>query len=442
MVGDSTRAFGGIKRLMAKFPAPLVLRLYNLLLALVGMMSLPLVLFGLLWRADARRGLAARLGFGWPAGTPGELLWAHGASVGEVEALAPLVRRWQVAHPQAPVVVTALTLTGVATARRLLPGIHAITAPLDFPLVTGRLVRRLRPSLFLFTENELWPNLLLALRRKGVPSVQVSGRVSAGAASGLAMFPRVSRAVLDCVSRFLLQSEADRSRLLSLGVDAERLFVTGSLKGSGEVQEPPAVLASLASRELVVAGSTHAGEELLLAEALQSLQRTHRDLLLILAPRHPERFAEVADQLSEMEIPFLRRSELVGARFPKDPQVLLLDTLGELAGCYGMARVAFVGGSLVPVGGHNLLEPARFGVPIVVGPHIESVAELADRLEAAGGLRRAATAAELAVEIEHFLHVRDPEAATAARAMAAELSGALDDTWRALEVPLNGRPLV
>lgn len=427
---------------MAAFPAPIVLRLYNLLLALAGVVLFPLVLFGLLWRADARRGIFSRLGLGWPTGGEGDLLWAHGASVGEVEALAPLVRRWQVAHPGAPVVVTALTLTGVATAERLLPGIHAITAPLDFPLVTGRLVRRLRPSIFLFTENELWPNLLLALRRAGVPSVQVSGRVSAGAAGALAMFPRFSRAVLDCVSRFLLQSEADRNRLLSLGVDAERLFVTGSLKGSGEVQGAPAVLAGLARRELVVAGSTHAGEEEFLVEALHSLQMTHQNLLLILAPRHPERFGEVAEKLAEMDVPFLRRSELVGAVFPEGHQVLLLDTLGELAGCYGMARVAFVGGSLVPVGGHNLLEPARFGVPIVVGPHVSSVAELADRLESVGILRRASTSAELAVEIEHFLHVSNPEAAASARAIAGELSSALDDTWRALEVPLDGGSLV
>ncbi len=425
-----------------EFPSPIVLRLYNVLLALVGLLSLPLVLLGLLWRADARRGIFARLGMGWPSRGNGELLWAHGASVGEVEALAPLVRRWQGAHPGAEVVVTALTTTGVATATRLMPGVHAVTAPLDFPLVTGRLVRRLRPSLFLFTENELWPNLLLALRRAGVPSVQVSGRVSPGAASALGMFPRFSGAVLGCVSRFLLQSEADRERLLRLGVDPERLFVTGSLKGSGEAQEAPAVLAGLANREVMVAGSTHPGEEGLLIEALRSVLLNHTDLLMILAPRHPGRFAEVAGLLEEAGIPYHRRSQLVGAVFPEGPQVLLLDTIGELAGCYGMARVAFVGGSLVPVGGHNLLEPARFGVPIVVGPHLDSVAELADKLEAAGGLRRATTAAELAVEIEHFLHVHDPEASHAIRTVAGELSGALEDTWRALQVPLRGECLV
>lgn len=424
------------------FPLPIVLRLYNLGLVVAGVLLLPIVLLGLLWRADARRGIFTRMGIGWPEGSEGPLLWAHGASVGEVEALAPLVRRWQASRPGAPVVVTALTETGVATAQRLLPEARALMAPLDFPLVTGRLVRRVRPSIFLFTENELWPNLLLALRRAGVPSVQVSGRVSANAAGALALFPRFSGAVLGCVSRFLLQSEADRKRLRALGVDSQRLFVTGSLKGSGEAREPPAVLAGLAQRELLVAGSTHPGEEALLVEALEILHLTDKDLLLILAPRHPERFDDVAELLTRTGISFLRRSELVGAVLPKGLRVLLLDTIGELAGCYGMARVAFVGGSLVPVGGHNLLEPARFGVPIVVGPHVESVGLLADRLEAVGGLRRAAHAAELAVEIEHFLDVRDPEAATAARAIAGELSRALEDTWRALEVPLDGESLV
>jgi 3-deoxy-D-manno-octulosonic-acid transferase len=387
-------------------------------------------------RPRFRHGLASRLGFGWPAREADEVLWAHGASVGEVEGLAPLVRRWSQTHPDAQILISALTATGVATAARLVPSAEVRLAPLDLPGLPARLVRRLQPTLFLFSENELWPNLLAAMARESIPTVQVSGRLSVRAAKLLGRFPRFSSALLACVSRFLLQNDTDRDRLGALGVPEERLFVTGSLKGSGERPSPPAALASLAAYELVVAGSTHPGEEEILADTIRALSQTHADLLWLVAPRHPERFAEVADLFEDYGIDFVRRTELGGARLGAGTRVVLLDTVGELAGCYGLGRVAFVGGSLVPIGGHNLLEPARFGVPIVTGQHLNNVEALAERLEATGALRRAANAAELAAEIEHFLHLpKESGVADATRSVAAESSSALEDTLRALEQP-------
>lgn len=411
-------------------------------LVVVGMLLLaPVAAITVVLRPHYRRGMGSRLGAGWPAPTKGERLWAHAASVGEVEGIVPLVRRWSEENPGAPVLITAQTRTGIATAARLVPEADTRLAPLDLPFLTRRLVARMRPSLFLFTENELWPNLLAEMARAGVPAVQVSGRLSRRAAALLARVPGFSATLLSSVSRFLLQSDADRERLADLGVDDARLFVTGSLKAAGDRREPPAALASLARRELVVAGSTHAGEEEILVAAMEALASTHPALLWLLAPRHPERFAEVAALLESAGIPFVRRTELAGARLGEGTRVVLLDTVGELAGCYGLARVAFVGGSLVPVGGHNLLEPARFGVPIVVGPHVESVAELAGRLENEGVLRRAADPAVLAAEVEHFLHLEGASRGALterARAVAAELSTVLDDTWRALSHPPLG----
>ena len=414
------------------------LGLWNLLIGVAAVLLAPIAVVAVALRPQYRRGLGARLGFGWPAGSDGKLLWAHAASVGEVEGIVPVVRRWAEENPDARVLVTAQTPTGVETAARLVPGAETRMAPLDLPFLTRRLVARVRPSLFLFSENELWPNLLASMARGGVPAVQVSGRLSKRAASLLASVPGFSDALLSSVARFLLQSDADRERLAALGVEEERLFVTGSLKGAGDRREPPAALASLARRDLIVAGSTHAGEEEILLGAIHALSVTHPPLLWLLAPRHPERFAEVAGLLDAAGIAFVRRTEIAGARPGEETRVVLLDTVGELAGCYGLARVAFVGGSLVPVGGHNLLEPARFGVPIVVGPHVESVAELAGRLEDDGVLRRAADAATLAVEIEHFLHMDEDARAgitERARSVASELTTVLDDTWRALSHP-------
>ncbi|MFP6662959.1 MAG: glycosyltransferase N-terminal domain-containing protein [Deltaproteobacteria bacterium] len=409
---------------------------YNCILVVVAAALFPVWVVFFVLRPRFRRGLACRLGIGWPTRVADEVLWAHAASVGEVEGLAPLVRRWSQAHPAAQILFTSLTETGVATAARLLPAADTRLAPLDLPGLPARLVHRLRPTLFLFSENELWPNLLAAMARESIPTVQVSGRLSAGAARLLGRVPRFTAVLLACVSRFLLQSNADRDRLLSLGVAEPRLFVTGSLKGSGERPSAPAALASLASHELIVAGSTHPGEEEILLDAIRALRQTHADLLWLLAPRNPERFAEVAGLLAQCGIPFVRRTELRGARLGPDIRIVLLDTVGELAGCYGLARVAFVGGSLVPIGGHNLLEPARFGVPIVTGQYLQNVEVLAERLTATGALRRAANAVELAAEIEHFLHLpAEAGVADAARSVAAESTSALEDTWRALEHP-------
>jgi len=415
--------------------------LYNLLLWLVALLVAPIAGVLCLVRPAWRRGLENRFGFGWPAADGRARLWAHAASVGEIEGIAPLVERWRNAHPDGSVVVSALTATGCDVARTILPWATVRFFPFDLAGIAPRVVRRLRPDLFLFSENEIWPNTLTALAAQGVPTIQVSGRLSDSAASTLGRFPELTRTVLGAVTRYCVQSQGDRDRLVHLGVDAGRVVVTGSLKGDGRLAPSPAFLDDIRAlgRPLVVAGSTHEGEERMVLGAVRLLGGSERPPFWILAPRHPERFDGVAALLERERVHFVRRTGL-----PRDPglgraaletaDVLLLDSIGELAGCFPGASACFIGGSLVPIGGHNLLEPARCGVPIVVGPHLDSVRELAARLEEVGAAIVVQEPGGLARALADLIERGDREAASrAARDVAEELAGSLARTWACLE---------
>ena len=418
------------------------LRTYNALLLAAGFAVAPAAGALALVRPSWRRGLGERFGRGWhrPDGSP--VLWAHAASVGEVEGIAPLVRRWSAEYPSGGVIVSALSATGCDAARRLLPGAIVRTFPLDAPWLARAVVRRISPDLFLFSENELWPNTLDELARMGCPTVQVSGRMSERSARLLARFPGFAPRVLDCVTRFCVQSDDHRRRLQALGVDDARIVVTGSLKGDRIPAEPAWFVPGLreAGRPVLVAGSTREGEE---AAVLDALARLGSDApFLVLAPRHPERFAQVASLLERSGLRFERRSSLVeggSSRFAA-VDVLLLDSLGELAGCYAGADIAFVGGTLVPVGGHNLLEPARCGVPVLLGPHRDTVRAFADRLVEGHAGAVVEDAEGLAAALRTLL---DPavraRAGASARALALEESGGLEATWRVI-ADLDGRP--
>jgi 3-deoxy-D-manno-octulosonic-acid transferase len=314
--------------------------------------------------------------------------------------------------------------------------------PIDAPGIVGRVVRRVRPDLFLFSENEIWPNLLTVLERSGIPAVQVSGRLSPRAARTLARFPRFTRTVLRRVTRYCVQADEHRARLVELGVDPARVVVTGSLKGDARLAEPPPFVPALAAlgRPLVIAASTHPGEDEVVLQGVHALRRTHPERpLWLVAPRHPQRFDAVAGLLDGSGLAWVRRSTLpadAGAIEERlaGADVLLLDSIGELAGCYAGAQVAFVGATLVPIGGHNLLEAARCGVPVVIGPHLDSVRRVADRLVAAEAATVVSGPEAFAEAIAAYL---DPErratAGAAATRVAAEESGSLNATWRVVE---------
>lgn len=414
---------------------PVRLRLYNLLATTLALVAAPIAGVVCVFKPSWRRGLGDRLGFGWPVSAPVPTLWAHAASVGEIEGIGPLVERWHEQHPEGRVIVSALTSTGCDVARAILPFAEVRAFPFDLPGIVSKVARRIGPDLFLFSENEIWPNLLTTLAEMHVPTIQVSGRLSARAAETLGRFPALTAGVLGRVTRFCVQGHDDRRRLVELGVAPDRVVVTGSLKGDGRLAPSPAFLAAIreTGRPLVVFGSTHEGEEKIVLAALRLLHGRERRPFSILAPRHPERFDAIESLLADEKVPYVRRTTLAEgdeAAAIDAADVMLLDTIGELAGCFPGAAVCFIGGSLVPVGGHNLLEPARCGVPIVVGPHVDSVRDLADRLESVGAAIVVDEAAALARAIAGCLDSGpDATAGAAARGVAEERAGSLSRTW-------------
>lgn len=402
--------------------------LYQLAFAALLMAAAP----GLLVRKGAhyRASFPGRLGR-LPQGDGGRAgLWIHAVSVGEVGVAATLAARLPATLP---LVVTTVTPTGQERARAAF-GQRAGTAvaylPFDLGFAVRRFFRRFEPRALVLVEGDLWPLVLRAARRRGLPIAVVNGRVSD---RGYARLRRIRPALpllLGRVDRFGVQTESDRARLLALGVPAARVAVTGNLKY--ETAPPPPVEAAVhrleeaaAGRPILLAGSTMAGEEERVLAAHAALGGGAR-ALLVLAPRHPERFTGVGALLEARRLAWSRRSEHSAAA----PDVVLLDTLGELAGLYAIARGAFVGGTLVPTGGHNPLEPARFGVPVAVGPAMDNFRDMAERFDAAHAWARVADEADLARIWGAWLD--DPEAARALGARGAALvaaeRGALDRT--------------
>ncbi len=384
-------------------------RLYSLLLYC----ALPFVAAWFLWkgwRHPAYRGsLRERLGFGLArlADAP---IWLHAASVGEVRSLNVLLRLLQ--RQGFALLLTVGTQTGLAQARRLyadLPELTVRAAPWDLPGAVRGFLRASRPQVGVFVETELWPNLVVGARAAGVPLGLVSARLSGKSTRRYKRWaPRLMREVVRAFTHIGAQTKADQDRFVSLGADPEAVTVSGSLKF--ELQLPPEVGKLGAAwraqwapaRAVWVAGSTHAGEETACVAAQRRLREAalaqgKAPPLLVLAPRHLERLAEVVRLLELQEIPFARSSQP-----PADAsgvEVVLVDAMGELLAWYAAADAAFVGGSLVEVGGHNLLEPAMLGKPVLAGPHCFNAPEVTRRLHEAGGLITVSDAAPLAAEL-------------------------------------------
>jgi 3-deoxy-D-manno-octulosonic-acid transferase len=357
-------------------------------------------------------------------------VWIHGASLGEARLVKLLAEGLRRRRPGLPLAVSAYTESG----RAALPEAPVIDAaffiPLDFRGYVRRTLDVIRPRAIVLVETELWPNLLDEASRRSIPVTVVNGRLSP---SRMARYRRLGRLFVPLLSRLAAvgaQSEADASRFRELGVAPETLRVTGNIK----YDLPPAPadgarlqrLGPARDRPLVVAGSTAPGEEALVLEAFDRARRRLPELLLVLAPRHVERADEVASLLAASGTATVRFSS--GEPVNGSTAVLLVDTIGDLPALYGAARIAFVGGSLVPVGGHNLLEPAAAGVPVLFGPHTDHFAEPAEALLAAGGGRRVRSAPELGDALGEWLgdEPRRREAGEAARAVVEGARGALD----------------
>ncbi len=368
-----------------------MLALYNALLhagLILGLLLWPL---GFLSRRRPYRGLRERFTC-YPSNLMAALagsrpIWIHAASVGEVRSAAALVREIRTALPGRRLLVSTMTATGRRTAQEALTEVDGITyLPLDLPWLVARSLRRFRPEVIILLETEIWPNFILTAHRLGIPTVLLSGRLSPHCARRYRRFRPLFGPVLNAVSEFGMQDDENAGRVLGLGVDGARVAVTGNLK-YGETGTEPVPDPFGPGRErgpVVVAGSTHRGEEEILLDVLPELRRLHPELLMILAPRHPERFGDVERLLRERKLAYRKRSGMNGPQ-PRDNHVLLLDTLGELPRFYGCATVAFVGGTLVPAGGHNVMEPARWGKPVLFGPHQTNIAETARKMLEQGG---------------------------------------------------------
>jgi 3-deoxy-D-manno-octulosonic-acid transferase len=372
----------------------------------IGLLLAPFTLVFLFWKGLRVRGywqhVGERYGFG-PALPPGGV-WVHAVSVGEVQAAAALVRELQARHPGLPVVLTTFTPTGRDRAQGLLGDAVAHRyIPFDLPFSVPRFFDRVRPRLAVIVETELWPNLFHECGRRGVPLVLASARVSPRSVRG---YRRLAQFFRDTLANGIVigaQSAADAERFLAIGANGRNTHVTGNLKFDYSLppeiaEKARALRGELGERRPVwVAGSTHEVEEEIVLAAHAAVRARHPDALLVLAPRKPQRFEAVASLLRKQGLRYVTRSSRKAVA--PDAEVLLVDTLGELALFYGAGDVAFVGGSLVPIGGHNLLEPAALARPVLTGPHTANAVGITELLTESGAAHVVADAAGLASRV-------------------------------------------
>ncbi len=386
------------------------------LAALQAAAALPFATLGLALRPVWRVGLRERLG-GMPASQP-RGVWVHAASVGEARAAQVLIEALAAVDtgPQAHF-VSASTVAGREIHRAVFPELPAALAPVDHPWCVDAALSRVRPTVLVMLETELWPQWIAAAARRQVPVAIVSGRLSDQSYPRYERLGPLLRPTLRRIAAVGARSEQDAARFLALGVAADRVEVTGDLKlASASLPHTPSPeLASLLGRvSYFVAGSTHEGEEAAALLALDACERAGHALALVLAPRHMDRIDAVAREVSSRGRRVVRRSQALAVAPLAAGDVLLLDTLGELAGLYAAAAVAFVGGTLAPKGGHNILEPVGAGCPVLFGPAIENVRRAAALLEDSGAGRAVESASGLADAVASVL--RDPASWRAAAA--------------------------
>jgi 3-deoxy-D-manno-octulosonic-acid transferase len=371
-------------------------------------------------------------------------VWCHAVSVGEVRAVAPMLALLEEdERAQGRIALSTVTVTGQATAIRECGYVKSIFYfPLDLPFVTVRAIRRVDPEIFITAETEIWPNFFQSCFRRSIPVVVVNGRISDDSFSRYLKFRWFFRPILQRVSLFLMQSEEDAKRIREMGADPGTVKVTGNMKYDRKAEPaiiPERIIRWADTGFLLVAGSTHRGEEEMILDAVDDLDRK-ADVLTALVPRHPERFGDVADLLKSRDLTFSRYSEVAtGSSIKGD--VLLVDTMGVLEGFYALADVAFVGGSLVPVGGHNLLEPAMHGVPILTGPYTHNFREITISLTERNACRVVSTREEFSSTLEEFLDNEDSRRRTgqAAKVVSGSAIGATERNCRAIGAFLGNK---
>jgi 3-deoxy-D-manno-octulosonic-acid transferase len=418
---------------------------YSLLLFLVLVAYSPLYFVRMRLRQRESMYISRRLGLRLPVGrTAGRSIWVHAVSVGEVLSLRNLVARIKREHPEWAVYFSTLTDTGYRIAREKLREADQIfLVPLDFAWVVRRFFRALEPDLMILAESEFWPNLLRVAHRRSGGVLLINGRMSAGSFKRYQRLKPLTRKILQNIDGFLVQTEQDRQRLMGMGLAAGKIQVAGNLKA--DISLPtftPADLANLRravgvleTQRIIVAGSTHRGEEETLLRAYRRAASRATDLRMLLAPRHPLRSEEVERAAAELGLRVSRRTRKPQGEW----QVLIIDTIGELGGFYAIADMAFIGGSLVPHGGQNLLEPAFYGKPILFGPHMENFAALAAEFVGRSAARVVAGEDDLADAFWLGSRGQLREMGERAAAVLASLQGATEKTLLEIERRLADR---
>ena len=419
--------------------------LYSALLAAGLLLTFPYWLWQMSRHGKYHEGLMQRLGrVPEHVRSPGKpAIWVHAVSVGEVLAVEGLVAELRHRNPQHRIIVSTTTDTGQRLAQKRLGAENVIYFPLDFAFAIRPYLRALRPELIAIAETEFWPNFLRLAHASGSKLAIVNGRISDRS------FPRYRRwrfalgRTLAAIDLFLTQGQEDARRLREIGAPPDRVQVAGNLKFDIAPQPAANVIDSLhlalqSAGPVLVCGSTVEGEEPLLLRAFEVILQSHPQAVMVLAPRHPERFAQVAQLLESSKMPFSRRSTWNGG--PLSGRVFLLDSIGELAALYSLADIAFVGGSLLPRGGHNILEPAQYGVAIVVGQHTENFRDIVGLFRSDDAIR-VTTAAGLTKALLEL--ISDPSARASLGRRASETlrsqTGATQRTADALELLLSSR---
>ncbi|NWF92536.1 MAG: 3-deoxy-D-manno-octulosonic acid transferase [Syntrophaceae bacterium] len=385
-------------------------QLYNILLTFLLILSSPYFLLRGLIRKRFWKELTERIGF-FPAPSFKWPIWVHAASVGEVFCCIPLLKRIKKEFPHCKIVLTTMTRTGNEQAKTVPEADFVFFVPIDHPLALQKAIGRVQPGLLLIAETELWPNLLRSCGEKGIPIILFNGRISEEAFRRYHFLKFFFNSYLEYISLFLMQTEEDGRRIMEIGAKIEKVKIVGNLKF--DQPYPSFNQASLANmarslrlrgdETLLIAGSTHSGEEEILVGLLKDLRRKDPNLVLILAPRHLQRLPEVEQILKKQSLSWKRRTWLSTEEPSGVPEVILLDTMGELMNLYSLGTLTFIGGSLVPVGGHNPIEPLFFKKCVLFGPHMFHFEEVSRRLIEAGAAVQVRGREDLAFQVSRLL---------------------------------------
>jgi 3-deoxy-D-manno-octulosonic-acid transferase len=386
-------------------------------------------------------GIPARFGRRRPRVGQRPCVWVHGVSVGEVKAATQLVEEIEARVPGVEIIISATTDTGNRVARRQYPRHRVEFYPPDLSWIVDDALAALRPDLVVLVESEFWPNFLFSAHAWGIPVAVVNGRMSARSARRFHALRRFTEPLLSTLEQICVQLPVYAERFRSMGLDPDRIHVTGNMKFDNIPLRPDPIrraqfermLGTQSPRPTLVAGSTHPGEERAMASIARRLKDAGHPLRLILAPRHPGRADTVENDIRRFDLSVVRRSRLGPEGPPPQEDVILLDTVGELEVVYGLADMVFTGGSLVPHGGHNVMEPASLGKPVVVGPHFHNFRGEVDMLLANDGIAIASNAADTEAILRGW--IQDPDSGRSlgerARRVIAESKGA---TGRTLEI--------